>query len=373
MKLISAFVLVLTSSLVYAQVFSNKEVGKKNEQLADSLKQSEYPYSLPIWGAKATKAGYDLPYPAGLSVQYFWQESLINITNLEVGFNNGPMYNLDGIVRFDDSKSTASAVTFRPDVWVFPFLSVYGILGKSQASTQVDFGVWVPDADGGETEILSTGTVVDFNATTFGIGITPTIGVGGGFLVLDMNVAWTDVPQLKDPARTFVFGPRFGKNFKLKKPQRSVAVWVGGFRVNLNSETYGSINLADVFPEGGAEASAKIDEGIQKVEDAQQQVDEWWSSLSEQEQNSPVNQAKYENANAVLDQAGQILAAADGAVNTISNSTVQYSMDKQVKDHWNFIVGGQFQLNKHFMIRLEYGFLGSREQIMTGVQYRFGL
>ena len=373
MKSILTLLILMISVTTYSQVFSNKEVGKKNETLADSLKNTEYPFSLPIWGDKVTKAGYDLPYPAGLSVQYFWQESLINITNLEVGFNNGPMNNLDGIVRFDDSKATASAVTFRPDVWVFPFLSVYGILGKSQASTQVDFGVWVPDADGNETEVLTAGTVVDFKTTTFGLGFTPTIGVGGGFLALDMNVAWTDVPQLKDPARTFVFGPRFGKNFKLKKPERSVAVWVGGFRVNLNSETYGSINLADVFPDGGAEASAKIDQGIQKVLEADQNLENWYNGLTEAEQNNPINKAKYENANAALDKAGQILTAADGAVNTISTSTVQYSMDKQVKDHWNFIVGGQFQLNKHFMIRLEYGFLGSREQVMTGVQYRFGL
>ena len=60
-------------------------------------------------------------------------------------------------------------------------------------------------------------TTVEFNTSTYGFGITPTIGVGGGFLALDMNVAWTDVPQLDKPARSFVFGPRFGKNFKLNK------------------------------------------------------------------------------------------------------------------------------------------------------------
>ena len=38
---------------VRAQVFSNKEMGWKNAALADSLKNSEYPYILPIWGAKA--------------------------------------------------------------------------------------------------------------------------------------------------------------------------------------------------------------------------------------------------------------------------------------------------------------------------------
>jgi hypothetical protein len=52
---------LLLSFRSYTQVFTNKEVGKKNTELRDSLKNSEYPYSLPIWGAKATKAGYALP------------------------------------------------------------------------------------------------------------------------------------------------------------------------------------------------------------------------------------------------------------------------------------------------------------------------
>src|SRR5204863_2672768 len=69
-KTILMFLLAILSSGVFAQVFTNKEVGQKNAELIDSLKKSEYPYSLPILGAKATKAGYALPYSAGLSVQY---------------------------------------------------------------------------------------------------------------------------------------------------------------------------------------------------------------------------------------------------------------------------------------------------------------
>lgn len=374
MKRHLVFTLCLLASIqTFAQVFTNKEVGKKNEELIDSLKQADYPYSLPIWGDKATKAGYSLPYSAGLSVQYLGSESLLIIDNLMVGFNNGPMYNLDGIVRFDEAKARAEALTVRPDIWLFPFLNVYGILGKAQASTDVNFGVWVPDSTGVDKEVLKTGTTVDFNTTTFGFGITPTIGVGGGFLALDMNLAWVDVPQLTKPARSFVFGPRFGKTFKLKKPEQSVAIWVGGFRLAIKSGTEGSLNLSEVLPGGGAEAGAKIDQGIQRVGDAQQQVDAWWDGLSDQQQNNPVNQAKYETANAALGRAGEILNAADAAVNTIATSTVQYTMDKTLKDAWNFIVGGQFQFNKHFMVRGEVGFLGSRTQVMTGVQYRFGL
>lgn len=366
-------ILTVSTTTLFGQVFSNKEVGQKNQVLIDSLKTAEYPHILPIWGAKVTQAGYNLPEPAGLSLQYFGSSADLVIDNLMVGFNNGPMYNLDGIVRFDKARATASAVTLRPDVWLFPFLNIYGILGKSQASTDIGFGVWIPDSTGTSNEVLSAGTVVEFSTTTFGLGFTPTIGVAGGFLALDMNVAWTDVPQLKEPARTFVFGPRFGKSFKLKKENSSIAVWVGGFRVNLNSKTEGSLELSDVFPEGGGEIGAKIDQGIEKVGDAQQQVDAWWNGLSEIEQNNPVNNAKHDAANAALARAGEILSSADAAINNISTSSVQYSMDKSMKDAWNFIMGSQYQLNKHLMVRMEVGFLGSRNQIMGGVQYRFGL
>ena len=49
-----------------------------------------------------------------------------------------------------------------------------------------------------------------------GFGLTPTLGVGGGWIALDINVAWTDVNALDKPLFTFVFGPMAGKTFKFK-------------------------------------------------------------------------------------------------------------------------------------------------------------
>jgi len=63
----------------------------------------------------------------------------------------------------------------------------------------------------------------------------------------------------------------------------------------------------------------------------------------------------------------------DAALNDDQYASVQYSLNKSLKDKWNFNIGSKYQLNKHFMIRAEYGFLGSRQQFMTGLQYRFGL
>src|SRR6187397_3635883 len=313
-KAILMFFLAIFSSIVFAQVFTNKEVGKKNAVFIDSLKKSEYPYCLPILGAKATKAGYNLPYSAGVSINYFWQVSDIVIDNLNVGFNNGPMYNLDEIVRFNTAKTTASATTVRPDIWLFPFLNIYGIFGRAKASTEVGFGVWVPDSTNTPKQITSATSLVEFNTSTYGIGFTPTIGVGGGFLALDMNVAWTDVPQLSKPARSFIFGPRLGKNFKLKKPESGIAIWAGAFRVQISSGTDGSINLSEVLPPG--ELGTKVDEGIAKVGNAQQQVNAWWAGLTPAQQQNPVNEAKYNAANRALTTAGNLLSAADNAVST---------------------------------------------------------
>lgn len=363
-------VYIMLAGHTKAQVFTNKEIGKKNTALADSLKKADYPYALPIWGKKVTKMGYSLPYSAGLSINYFSQKSDLVIDNLMVGFNNGQMYNMDGLVRFNKAQSTASSVSIRPDIWLLPFLNVYGIMGKATASTDVGVGLWIPDSSNTEKEILSLNSKVDFNATTFGFGMTPTIGVGGGFLALDMNCAWTDAPQLYKPTFTFVFAPRLGKNLKFKKEGQSLAVWAGAFRVMISSGTNGSIALADVLPI--PEMQEKVDAGIDNIADKQQQVDLWWDGLSAVEQKNPVNIAKYNSANMVLDKAGQILNAADVALSNVS-STVQFSMDKRPENKWNFIMGSQFQLNKHWMVRAEYGFLNSRTQFMAGLQYRFGL
>jgi len=363
-------ILLFTFSYSHGQVFSDKVVGKKNKEFADSLKTSEYPYFFPFLGEKAHQAGFDLPYSAGLGINYFFQESDITINNLSVGFNNGKMQDLDEVVRFSNTTSTTDAFNFRPDIWILPFLNVYAIFAKSTTSTNVDFGVWVPKNDVWE-EVIAVSTKAEFEAVSTGFGITPTIGVGGGWIALDMNFTWTDIDELDDPAYTFVFGPRFGKSFRLKKPEQNISIWAGGFRVHMNSGTVGSLPLDQFIATDGIDT--KIDNGYETIGEAQVSVDDWWADLTNLQQNNPANIAKHEAANRSITAAGNFVSALDGGVNRLNNSSVQYALDKKQTSQWNFIVGAQFQLNKHWMIRAEYGFLGSRTQGIAGLQYRFGL
>ena len=103
----------------------------------------------------------------------------------------------------------------------------------------------------------------------------------------------------------------------------------------------------------------------------QQEVETWWAGLSAREQK--LNQLKYDAVTAALNKANDVLFKLSDAVQHISNSTVQYGLDKRPKEAWNMLVGAQYQFNKDWMIRLEYGFLGERDQLIGGIQYRFGL
>jgi hypothetical protein len=369
----TVFVLATFLTLIFPAAFSqytvNKVVGKKNQGLRDSLEKEEYPYLLPIWGQKVTKKGFDLPNPVGVNLNYLTQKSDIIISDLQVGFNNGPLYNLDEIVRIDEAKTTTNGINFRPDFWIFPFLNVYGILAQSNTSTAIKAGVWIPDSSSWH-KILDINTKANFHGTTYGFGFTPTMGIAGFFFALDMNFTWTDIDQLDKPAYAFVLGPRLGRNFRFKNPSRSLAVWVGGFRIQLNNSTAGSLSTSSLFPTD--QWQSKIDTGYIKVSSAQDQVNAWWNGLTPPEQKNPINVAKYNTANAALGRAGQILDAASQVVTNASESTIQYSLNKRPKDAWNFIIGSQFQLDKRFMIRAEYGFLGTRTQFIGGLQYRFG-
>ena len=96
MKLKTQLLMLLLFSGVssFAQVYTDKIVGEKNEALRDSLETYKYPYTLPIWGEEVAQKGYDLPYSGGISANFFWQKSDLIINNLNVGFNNGTQYDL---------------------------------------------------------------------------------------------------------------------------------------------------------------------------------------------------------------------------------------------------------------------------------------
>ena len=92
---------------------------------------------------------------------------------------------------------------------------------------------WIPDTANVWREVTSFSSKAQFQATGIGFGLTPTMGIGGGWLALDMNFTWQSISALDKPVFTFVFGPRMGKSFDSENTKSNIAIWVGAFRLKL--------------------------------------------------------------------------------------------------------------------------------------------
>lgn len=362
MSILLTFVISINT---YSQVYSDYDFD------TERIDSTEYDYILPILGAKTYASGFDLPRPLGLGINYLWQESNILISDVSIGFNSSELINVDELINFNETTSNTQGLNFRPDVWILPFLNVYGIIATANSKTFVDVSVGIPTIEGGMDELFNIQSEVDVPTSTFGFGLTPTAGIWEIWIAFDMNMTWTNVETLDDNVFTFVFDPRIGKTFDFRKPDRNISVWVGAFGLNINRETAGSIAFNEVMD--ADKWYAKISSGQDKVGEAQIELDDWWGNLTPIEQNNPVNIARKESNQTKLDLAGVVLVEAEDAVGNAENSTIKYTIDKRPASIWNFTLGSQFQINKNWMFRLEYGGLSNRKHVIGGLQYRFGL
>lgn len=330
-------VLFFNNTDVKAQ-YSSKKVKDKHQEYTDSLKQVEYNYIFPIWGQKVYKKGFDIPYPVGLMANSVWMKQDLVFTNFQLGFETDdidiPLTPAE-FIEFGDNSNKSQNYTFRPDVWIFPFLNVYGLFGAGTSKTSVNL-----------VAPISLSTEVDQEFSTKGFGAMLAGGVGPVWFSADFNWTWNKPKLLDDPVRVTVMGLRMGHTFVFKNnPKRNIAVWIGGMRAEMASETSGQIKLNEAIPD---------------FEESKDQIVsdyyDWYDGLSKPQQIV---------ADQVLTPIVESISTADG------EGIVKYAMDKQTKQLWNGLVGAQFQLNKHWQFRTEGGVVGNRKSFLFSANYRF--
>ena len=341
MDRISIFIaLIMLPTIVYAQ-YATRKVSKEKQAYTDSLKQVNYDYIFPILGQKAYKAGFDIPYPIGVMGNYIWMNQGLLLNNMQLGLTTDtkdiPLTNVDEFIKFGDNSNTSYTVNVRPDIWVFPFLDVYGIFGYGRSETTVNL-----------TEPVAFTSVVEQGIRTAGVGAMGAFGIGPVWLSLDGSWTWNKPDLLDKAVNVAVFGVRVGRTFVFKRdPDRNIAIWAGAMRVRMESNTTGQIKLIDALP---PEAWERRDEIVTEYND-------WYAGLGPGQQ-AAVDLTPLPD---IIDR----LEQADG------DAIIKYGMDKQVVQEWNAIFGAQFQLNKRWMLRTEWGLIGDRKSALASINYRF--
>jgi len=347
MKLESQHKLFLSCALFLIMCFHhasaqyvNTKVKTINEAYTDSLKQVEYNYTFPILGQGAYKKGFDIPYPAGLMANFIWLKQNLILDNMQLGVKTDdldiPLTDVD-FIEFGENTNTSYSYNVRPDLWVLPFLNVYGLFGGGQSRTEVNLTAPFPLYSNVEQEIR-----------TAGIGIMGAGGIGPVWFSIDANWTWSKPELLDKPVQVNVLGIRLGHTFKFEnKPERNIAIWGGAMSMKMSSDTKGEIKLIDALP---PEAWENRDEIVNNYYD-------WYNNEA-----TPIQKI---TADKVLTPIVERLDAADGS------TIIRYGMDKQVQERWNGTIGAQYQLNKHWMFRSEAGIIGNRKSFLVSINYRF--
>lgn len=342
MKISLLIVLVLFLSQIGNAQYSSRKIKSKHEAYTDSLKHVKYDYIFPVFGQGAYSKGFDIPYPAGIMGNYIWLDQGLLITDLQLGITTDdvdiPLTPVD-FIQFGDNKNTSYSINIRPDLWILPFLNVYGLFGYGRSHTEVFL-----------TAPIELKSVVDQSIRTAGFGIMGAGGIGPVWFSADFNLTWTKPELLEEPTKVNIVGLRLGHTFVFKeKPERNVALWVGGMRLSMSTETVGAIKLIDALP---PEAWERKDEIVNDYWD-------WYDSLG------PGDIAKKKIADEILTPIVDRIDMADG------DTFISYAMNKQTKQLWNGLVGVQFQLNKRWMFRSEGGIIGDRKSFLASINYRF--
>ncbi len=219
---------------LFAQVDAGIKVTKNRVSVRDSLANIEYPYIFPLLAQNTLKRGFHVPYPVGVMLNGVAVRQNVEISNLMVGINNHEMEPLD-FVKFGDVTAHVQDINMRIDLWLFPFLNVYGIFGNAWARTDVTV-----------VEPAQFSTSAEFSGLVYGVGAMLAGGVNNFFITLDFNSTWSNFDKMDHNVNTMILSPRVGYSIPLNDEEMNIGFWLGTSCVFIDGNTSGIYELSSL-------------------------------------------------------------------------------------------------------------------------------
>ncbi|QWG07467.1 hypothetical protein [Flammeovirga kamogawensis] len=332
MKTVLSLLLITfcTLSSLFAQEDSTKVIKEK------------YPYRFPIWGQKVMDRGIEFPKPAGISVSYIFNEMYLDISEFNMSIGGIPMDDIlnEETLGFKKTRAFTNGTNLRADLFVLPFMNVYGLFSLNKGGTEVSL-----QPTFGGTTLPEFGSKVEFDAVTFGGGMTLHYAIQKYFISADINISSSKSALLDQNVGVVTSSYRLGRRFQFKNKTK-LAFYIGAMYRNFINHTgnSGRITLGEALP--GLEES----------------YTNWYDGLSGPQKK-------------IMDQVEQRIAdRLEGkGYSSVGEIPIAYYIQKDLIQKWTFQFGGNYELNDRWMIRGEYGVSNYSKFLMTGVNYRFGL
>ncbi|MGL4861454.1 MAG: hypothetical protein ACRC5A_17315 [Enterobacteriaceae bacterium] len=291
---------------------------------------------LPIWGDEARALGYDLPEPYGINFNYMNIHQDVQVNSITFNGLGWPGYIVPSSLFNIDvghTRQHSDTQTIKLDFWLFPFMNLYGLTGKSRGNTHSTVSV---DSDPSRfhdsmSNMLATivhtmnqnGQLRDldfdlkFDGSTFGGGTVLAGGYKNWFALTDLNFTRTHFSIIDGNIDAFTLSPRIGYRFTtpalpfFNLGNGKLSLWTGSMYQNIQQEFRGK--LSDLSMPAGLQ---------------------------------------------------QLMQIAN------MNGNAEFDVKQHLQSPWNMLIGGQYALTPHFNITSEIGF-SQRNSFFISAEYRF--
>lgn len=316
-------------ALLFLIIWSSQKVTAQNHGYGLII-NSKYTFAedqkikaLPFCNQKQKKKGNSTPNPFGISIHSFFYDQayygteLKLVSQLKVTADSIPV-----VIRIDSMYQNTSVMelkgSIRPNIWLFPFLNIYGIIGYTAGQVNPDIQVpyfYVEVIDGNDTlftqRIDTSFSITErptFHGPSFGAGATLSLGISRFFLIVDYNFTMSNPLQVDGKLYSHLLSPKLGILFGNKSNQFKGALWAGAMYFHNDQFFSGEIDVRDISKD----------------------------------------------------------------LEPIIGRYVQYSGDIKAYDgqEWNFVLGGSWIFNKHSNLSLEAG-VYPRYQATLSYNYSF--
>lgn len=249
---------------------------------------------LPIWGDEARARGYDLPEPFGVGYNYMNLRQDIVVD--KIGFimptqpDLGGLLTIDGInIDAGHTREKSETHMLKLDSWVFPFMNVYGLYGKTKGKSHTTLAGGSVDIRDflGNPHHLDLNSVIkgkpfdlDFEGKTYGAGVTFVGAYEQFFGTVDVNYTKTNLDILDGDIKALVVSPRVGYEFVFSpliagQGNTKLQVWTGAMYQDITQRFKGDISGLNLSLPGGME---NMIPGDMKF-DVEQHLAHKWSNL----------------------------------------------------------------------------------------------
>jgi hypothetical protein len=279
--------------------------------------EKEWGHTFPIYGQKVLNLGIDFPQPYGISGIGSWIKQEINLNHLSV-LKDGSYQSVDDFVKFSPITAETYALEAKADFWLFPFWNIFGIAG-----------------------------VLDGKAT-----VPLDVNVLGALEFLDVPIP----PRLED---------KFDKNIPLTAHPEYTGVNYGvGSVFAMGWKSYFvAVPVTYVYSD-----LSNLDSTISTFT-AEILLGHMFNLVHPDQQLELFVGAGYLDAGFKMKDSVMLpLSEVDPS---LEDQEIDYIIDEENADKWNFIVGGQFQVSKAWSLQAQIGMLGSREQLTFVGNYRW--